>query len=70
MTEHRYTVAHNEDTPVADHFTKADGDIRHKMRVAVLAPAPDNTRTHNRENEDKPALTVINRDDRVDILNL
>ena len=43
MTRHLYTVAQNEDTPVADHFTQADGDTHHKMRVAVLAPALDDT---------------------------
>ena len=76
MTGHRYTVAHNEDTPVADHFTQVDG-THHKMRVAVLAQAPDDTRLRRilerrwiEKMKNKPALTVINRDDGVDILTL
>ena len=47
------------------------------MRVAVLAQAPDNTRLRRilerrwiEKMKNKPALTVINRDDGVDILTL
>ena len=47
------------------------------MRVEVLAPAPDDTRLRRilerrwiEKMKNKPALTVINRDDRIDILTL
>ena len=72
LTQHRYAVLHQQDTPAAEHFSKA-----HTMQVSALELAPEDA-LQRRLLEKKwikrfrtsPAHNVINRDGGVDALTL
>ena len=70
FTQHRYTVCHQQDTPVPEHFSRG-----HTMQLSVLELAPEDA-LQRRLLEKKcikrfrtsPAHNVINKDDEVDAL--
>ena len=70
-TQHWYAVRHQQDTPVAEHFSRG-----HTMQVYRLELAPeDPLQRHLLEKWIKhfrtsPAHNVINKDDGVDVLSL
>ena len=73
MTQHRGSIRHGEDTPVADHF-RTPG---HLLRVLILQSTPREVIQRRIAEAEwiahfraEPSATVLNRDDGIDIVQV